>query len=248
MFGAHAVLSTVHRELRQITRHRQVARGELRTELLTIEARWAEFAAFLANDIGETRARDTWTGRALRLANAASAPDVAALARMRRAQWAVQDGDGRRAVALAEGALRLRGTSEATRTRVRLRAAHGHALEGDVSACQRHLDAAGQAAEDTASPGAPTAYNVRANAARCWLWMQPSRAIPLYESALRDWPHDQLRDAGGHQVRLALARAGAGEPDRARVEGRRALAIARKTRSNVLRTDLKQLGLTLSAN
>lgn len=247
MFGAHAVLETVRRELRLIARHRQIARGELRTKLLAVEAPWTEFAAFLANDTGDARARDAWTSRALRLAGQAGDPDVAALTGMRQAQWAVQEGDGRRAVALAEGALRVAGMSETTRARVRLRAAHGHALQGDVSACQRHLDAAGQAAEDSDSPGAPTAYNVQANAARCWLWMQPSKAIPLYESALRDWPRDQLRDGGGHQARLALACAGAGELDRARVEGRRALAIARKTQSNVLRADLKRLRAALAA-
>jgi hypothetical protein len=77
--------------------------------------------------------------------------------------------------------------------------------------------------------------------------MQPSKAIPLYESALRDWPRDQMRDGGGHQARLALACAGAGELDRARVEGRTALAIARKTQSDVVRTDLKRLGAALAA-
>ncbi len=248
MFGAHAVLSTVRRELRLIARHRQISRGELRTRLLAVEARWTEFAAFLANDTGDARARDAWTSRALRLATQAGDPDVDALTRMRQAQWAVQEGDGQRAVALAEGALRVPGTSETTRTRVRLRAAHGHALGGDVSACQRHLEAAGEAADGTDSPGAPTAYNVQANAARCWLWMQPSKAIPLYESALRTWPRDQMRDGGGHQARLALACAGAGELDRARDEGRRALAIARRTRSIVLHADLKRLAAALAAN
>jgi len=38
MCGAHAVLSTVRRELRLIARHRQIARGELRTELLRASA------------------------------------------------------------------------------------------------------------------------------------------------------------------------------------------------------------------
>jgi hypothetical protein len=247
MFGAHAVLSTVRCELRLIARHRQIAGGELGMELLAVEARWTEFAAFLANDTGDAPARDAWTSRALRLASQAGDPDVVALTRMRQAQWAVQEGDGQRAVALAERALRVPGTSETTRARVHLRAAHGHALAGDVSACQRHLDAAGQAADDTDLPGAPTAYNLQANAARCWLWMQPSKAIPLYESALRDWPRDQMRDGGGHQVRLALACAGAGELDRARAEGRRALAVARKTQSNVVRMELKRLGAALAA-
>jgi hypothetical protein len=56
-----------------------------------------------------------------------------------------------------------------------------------------------------------------------------------------------LRDGGGRQARLALACAGAGELDRALVEGHRALAIARKTRSDVLRTDVRRLGAALAA-
>jgi transcriptional regulator with XRE-family HTH domain len=247
MFGAHAVLGTVRRELRLIAGHRQIARGELRVELLAVEARWTEFAAFLANDTGDARSRDAWTSRALRLAGPAGDADVAALTRMRQAQWAVQEGDGQRAVALAEGALRVPRMSETIRARVNLRAAHGYALRGEVSACQRHLDAAGQAVDGSDAPGAPTVHNVQANAARCWLWMQPSKAIPLYERALRDWPRDQMRDGGGHQARLALACAGAGELDRARVEGRRALAIARKTQSNVVGAELKRLGAALAA-
>jgi hypothetical protein len=59
---------------------------------------------------------------------------------------------------------------------------------------------------------------------------------------------DVLRDSGVQRARLALACAEAGERDRAEVEGRKALAIARATRSNAAARELEQLGRSLSAN
>ncbi len=252
-FGPHDVLAAVRRELSLIADHRRVARGELRRELLGVEALWAEFAAFLSNDTGQTRARTAWTDRALRLAQeAGTTPDALALARMRQCQWAVQELDGRRAVAFAQEALGVPGTSEQTRARCALRAAHGYALAGDAVACERHLADAYAALwsgpASAAPPGAATPSIVRANEARCWAWMQqPHKAIPLYEDALREWPRDQMRDGGLQRARLARACASAGERDRARAEGRKALAIARSTKSSVAARELKRLGVELRA-
>jgi hypothetical protein len=109
---------------------------------------------------------------ALQLAEASDNRDVAALARMRLAQWAVQERDGRRAVAIAEDALRVPGVSETTRARVHLRAAHGYAITGDAAACQRHLDAVTPLAEPVDTTGAVTAHRLRAYEASCWLWMR----------------------------------------------------------------------------
>lgn len=247
MYGPRGALDTVRHELRLIGAHRQAARGELRTRLLAVEAGWTEFAAWLSNDAGQWRSRDAWTDRALRLARAASAPDMIASVRMRQAQWAVQDLDARRAIAFAEQALRIPDTSPLVRGRCALRAAHGHALANDAPSCERRLADASEAADANAtSPGAVTPLNVRANEARCWLWMRPQKAIPLYEAALREWPRDQMRDGGLHQARLALACAAAGEQDRAAAEGRKALAIARTTKSSVAARELRRLGAALA--
>jgi transcriptional regulator with XRE-family HTH domain len=242
MYGPRDVLATVRHELRLIAEHRRVARGALRTELLRVEARWTEFAAFLSNDTGDSRHRDAWTERALQLGVAAEDPDIVALARMRQGQWAVQRLDARRAIAFAEDALGTPGTSAQTRARCALRAAHGHALANDDSSCERRLADASKAADNLAvSPGAVTPINVRANEARCWGWMRPQQAIPLYETVMREWPRDQMRDGGLHQARLALACAAAGEHDRAKAEGRKALAIARTTKSSVAARELTRL-------
>jgi hypothetical protein len=77
--------------------------------------------------------------------------------------------------------------------------------------------------------------------ARCWAALSPARGVALYDSVLRDWPRGRTRDGGLYLARLARACAGAGELDRARAEGRKALAIARTTRSSVAVRELKQL-------
>jgi hypothetical protein len=242
MHGPRDVLDTIRHELRLIAEHRRVARGDLRTELLRVEARWTEFAAWLSNDAGDRQQRDSFTERALQLGLAADEPDIVASARMRQGQWAVQQLDARQAIAFATDALRTPGTSAQTRARCALRAAHGHALANDTASCERLLaDASAAADAHATAPGAVTPSNVRANAARCWGWMKPQKAVLLYDDALREWPRDQMRDGGLHQARLALACAAAGEHDRAKAEGRKALAIARTTKSSVAARELTRL-------
>jgi transcriptional regulator with XRE-family HTH domain len=251
-FGPRAVRDSVRRELGRIAEHRQVARGELRTQLLRIEAQWAEFAAFLAADADDARRRDTWTDRALWLAKEARDADTIACVRMRHGQWAADEHDARRAIASGEEALRVRGTSGQTRARCALRAAFAHALAGDAAACQRHLADAEHLAGpvDSAMPAwvpPATPIEVRVVEARCWLTLAPHKAIALYESALRDWPATRLRARGVHQARLAVACAAAGELDRAKAEGRRALAITKSTKSATATRELRRLREVLAA-
>lgn len=80
---------------------------------------------------------------------------------------------------------------------------------------------------------------VRCWEARCWAALSPARGVALYESVPRDWPRGRTRDGGLYLARLANACADAGEPDRARAEGRKALTIARTTRSTVAAGELK---------
>jgi len=74
------------------------------------------------------------------------------------------------------------------------------------------------------------------------------RAIGLYEGVLHNWPRHRVRDRGLHQARLAVACAAAGELDRAHVEGRKALAITRTTKSSGAARELKRLGAALSVS
>jgi helix-turn-helix protein len=252
--GPHEVLDAVRHEIGLIAAHREVARGELRRQLLRAESRWAQFAGWLNHDAGNVNARDVWADRALRLAREGDYPEMVAYVLMRQGRWAVEDEDARRAVGLAETAQRVSGTTEQVRALCALTQAQGHALAGEETACARGLAHARELLDRADAPQSTwntlarneiTRPYVLASEARCRLWLRPHNAIATYESALRNWPREQTRTRGVQQARLALACAASGEPERAAAEGRRALEVARTTRSDMTMRELKRLGLRL---
>jgi hypothetical protein len=255
MFGPQDVLDTVRREIGVIADHRHVARSELRTQLLSVESRWAWLASWLSNDAGDWHRRDGWTHRALQLAQAADDADMVAWTLVWESRWAAMRHDARRAIALADSAQRTPGAADKIRGLGALKEAHGHALANDRSACEGSLaDAYGRLdggepmtlsdelgrCDDSAAPYVP------ADAARCWLLLAPQKAVAMLDDALRAWPHDRTRGLGVQQARLALACSG-DDVDRAAAEGMKALDTARTTKSDMTMRELKRLDHQLAA-
>jgi transcriptional regulator with XRE-family HTH domain len=243
-YGPREVLGTVRRELQVIAGHRQAARGDLRTDLMRVEARWTIYAAWLCEDSADRRARAELVDRALHLAREADHPDLVAWARARQAQWT----DPPRAIRLAEAALRTPRADAHTRALCAVRAAYAHARIADVDTTARLLAAAHTlAAQQSASPPLPadtplSGFLVRCWEARCWAELEPAKGVALYDDLLRDWPHAVgRRDGSLYQSRLAIACAASGQLDRARAEGRKALATARATQSATAARELRQL-------
>ncbi len=247
--GPHQVLDTARWGLRLISEHRQAACGGLRAGLMRVEARWALYAAWLCEDTGDRRGRTALLERALHLAREADAPDLLAWARARQAQWS----DAPRAIRLAETGLRTPRAGAHTRALCAVRAAHAHALVGDSETAQRMLAEAHRlAGEDSVPPplaaSAPLAEHVvPCWEARCWAALKPATGVKRYDGVLRAWPRGLTRDGGLYLARLARACADAGELDRARAEGRKALAIAQATQSTVATRELGRLTAALSA-
>jgi transcriptional regulator with XRE-family HTH domain len=247
--GPHDVLGTARRELRLITLHREVAHGDLRTALMCVEARWAVYAGWLCEDTGNRRGRDALVERALCLAREADHPDLIAWARARQAQWS----DPRSAIDIGQAGLRISGAGAHTRALCAVRTAHAHAHISDADATERLLARAHELAdkESTAPPLSASIPNiehvVRCWEARCWAALSPARGVALYDAVLRDWPRGRIRDGGLYLARLARACADAGEPDRARAEGRKALPIAHTTGSRVAARELRQLTRAINA-
>jgi len=247
-FGPHEVLAIVRRELGIIADHRTVARGPLRAALMRVEGRWSIYAAWLCEDTGDRHGRDGLANRALRLGREGGDPDVIAWTRARQAQWSGPP----RAVLLAESGLRTPRAGAQTRALCAVRAAYGHARMGDSKMTTRLLTEA-EALLEHDSPPPPSAALpstdrlVRCWEARCWAALEPIKGAELYDTALRDWPQVQIRDGGLYRARLAIACAAAGERDRAQAEGRRALAIARATKSVTAQRELRRLGVALNA-
>ena len=134
---------------------------------------------------------------------------------------------------LAEAALRTPRARAQTRALGAVRAAHAHAHIGDAEATSRMLaEAHDLAAQDSPDPPlavslAVAGHVVRRWEARCWAALEPAPGIALYDELLRDWPRGFTRDGDLYLARLARACAEAGELDRGRAEGRKALVIAR---------------------
>jgi transcriptional regulator with XRE-family HTH domain len=154
-------------------------------------------------------------------------------------------------VRIAETGLRTAHAGAHTRALCTVRAAHAHANLGNTDATERLLAKAHELAnQDSAAPplsvsAALSEHVVRCWEARCWAALSPAKAVALYDGVLRAWPRHRTRDGGLYLARLAIACADAGELDRARAEGRKALAIARTTRSSVAARELKQLAAVL---
>jgi transcriptional regulator with XRE-family HTH domain len=258
MFGPHDALGTVRHSLDLIAAHRQLACGELRAQLLSVESRWSWFAGVLCNDSGDWRRRDVWTDRALRLAQEAEDRDMVAWVLMWQSRWAATRPDPKTAILLADAAGRTQGISKRIRGLCALRAAHGHALANDTASCERSLSEAHSLLDQTAHSEHLTLWEdlgrqddgaspyVLATEARCWLQLQPARAIGMLEDVLRLWPQDRARGRGIHHARLALACAADDEPERAAAEGVKALEIVQTTKSNVTVRELKRLDRQLA--
>jgi len=252
--GPHEVLATVRYQLGLIAEHRQIARGEVRGQLLRVEARWSGFASALSDDFGDWHRRDAWADRSVRLAREAGYQDMVAYGLMRQSQWA---SDSQRAMSFAQAARLTSGTSDKIRGLCALKEARGHALANDTAACERSLvDAYGMLDHVPHVPQTPwddlgghdiTPPYVLADEARCWLWLRPDRAVTMFDDVLRLWPHDRTRGRGIHQAHLALACAAANEPERAAAEGLKALEIAQTTKSDVTVCELKRLDSRLAA-
>jgi transcriptional regulator with XRE-family HTH domain len=254
MFGPHDVLATVRHQLGLIARHRQVARGDLRIDLLRVESRWSEFAGWLSNDAGDSRMYDHWTDRALRLAQEGGYQDMVAWTLMLKSRDAASRDDPQRAIALADAARRTPGTTDQSRALSAFRVAQGHAVANDATSFERSLADAHALLgalretppEDLAAKDVSPAY-VLADEAGCWLRLRPNKAIAMFEETLRLWPRERTRGRGFHQARLALACAAVNEPDRAAAEGIKALGIVRTTKSNLTMRELRRLDRQLAA-
>jgi hypothetical protein len=253
MWGPHELVRAVSHEIAMIGEYRQLAHGELRTQLLREESRWSWFASWLAHDAGNARLSECWADRAVRLAREVGHRDMVSWVLTNRSQWAATRDDARQAITLASASDQTRGVSTYLRAICALRGAHGHALAGDAAACERRIADARRLLDrpDTADRElgghAATAPYVLADEARCWQRLRPHKAIITYEDALRVWPRDSTRGRGIHQAGLALACANADEPERAAFEGLKALDIARSTRSTIIMRRLKQLDHQLAA-
>jgi len=239
LLGPHLLLMAMPGHLAFIEDRLRDARERTRIELLTIGARYAEFAGWLHQDAGEARAAMFWSDRAVEWAQQAGNRVLVAYVLMRKSNQASDERDAGRIVGLAEAALREPGPIPGrVRALARRQEAHGYALDGGEVTCNRKLDDALSLVALSNRHGDPgpgsycTEVYLELHRATCWLELgKPKRAIDLFEQELVKLPASQNRDRGVYLARLAAAYADDGNPEQAAARGREAWTISRGTGS-----------------
>ncbi|MFE7872710.1 helix-turn-helix domain-containing protein [Micromonospora humida] len=256
MFGPRQIYEIVCRESSVIRRYRHDATADVEPGFLAVEARWAEFGSWAADNLGNVTAASHWLDRALGLAHRAADKRMAAYVLMRQAQQAADRLDGDQAAALAATAESLVPLTDRDRALCLIRQAQGHALGGDqtrslaaLNAAHRLVDRAAEAGEDdpdTIGRHCTLAY-LRAYEGYCLLRLGlVGPAARTLKEILEGWPSDYRQDEALTRAWLALAYAAAGELTEASAEGSHALTLTATTNSARAMRPLHQLHARLA--
>ncbi|GGL42422.1 hypothetical protein GCM10014719_49680 [Planomonospora parontospora subsp. antibiotica] len=245
--GPLQVIDAVSGHLSHLRRVIPRAQGDTRADLLLVGARFAEFAGWLSQDLGDVIAASYWTDMALKWARESDDRLMTAYTLMRKSNQAAEDRDAALTLELAEGALLDAGSLPPRLRAVVLRQrARGHALRGDGVACARDLERAladaDQADADYTDADYCTPAFVALESALCELEMgRPLRAVAMFEQALPSLPQRQLRDRGWYLAHFAEALAARGDAEHACDVANRSLAIASATGSGRITRELRRV-------
>ncbi|MGW6799524.1 helix-turn-helix domain-containing protein [Streptomyces sp. NPDC055039] len=223
-----------------------------RHELLTLSARYAEFAGWMAQEAGKEQAALRWTDYAVELATASDDESLASYALVRRGLVAYYSGDAAGTVALAQGARSPR-LPQRIRALAAQREAQGYALAGDETACLRELDRArGLLAQNSQGSGGPVLGTTHLTdpvamiTGWCLLDLgRPRQASKVLDEEIRRVPAEAMRTQVRYGARRALAHALAGEIDHACDIARDLLSAAHIVGSATIALDLRRLSRTL---
>ncbi|MEU5878593.1 helix-turn-helix domain-containing protein [Spirillospora sp. NPDC047279] len=235
----------------------------VRSEMLLLASRYAEYTGWMAQESGDDRAALWWTAQAVDMASAGGDPELEVYALVRRALVAFYREDFVQTVALAGQAQAGRHISPRIRGLAAQREAQGHALAGDYDECRRALDRATTLLDGAASPGGPAAGSEPRHAAPLgsknisdpvaiatgWCYHDLGRSAEAAEILERETariPRGARRSRARYEARLALAYANAGEVDRACEVAGRVVDETGAVDSATIRLDLARLARTLT--
>ncbi|MEV4545236.1 hypothetical protein [Micromonospora echinaurantiaca] len=212
--GAAAILPTARQQLGHITGFRRVARGGLHDALLRTEARWAEFAGWLSDDLGDRAAGDWWLAQALTMAQEAGDAEFTAYVFARMAQRAAEATDRDRVLGLARAADRSGAAGPPVRAFAALQRAHGQAIAGDTSAFQaavndaHHLVANTPQTTAALAPSAPsrTCGRRKATGGAVWADRAPLSHVSIAHSTRGRSPTDANAACTWHEPQPRTSR------------------------------------------
>lgn len=256
LLGPAHLLTLTKLHLRFISELLTVAAGEGRAELLTVGARYAEFAGWLHQDAGDPQAAAYWSDRAMGWAQAAGNDLMVSYVLMRKSNQASSQGDANRALGLARASLRGQDRLSPRARALALRQeARGHALSGNPTECARALDTAREQAatpqdrseEDRILTGYCTPAFIEMEAADCAMLLgQPDQAVVTFQHGLATLPAQYQRDRAVNLARLAVAHAASQEPELACAVAQEAAVIVNGTWSARAMAVLRRLPTLLS--
>lgn len=250
LLGPGHVVPAVHEQIRILQQLRETARGTDRHQWLHLQAEFGEFAGWLHQDLGDHRAAQYWTDRALEWAHAARAPALATYILARKSQLAGDLHDAASAVDVAEAAAAMASPGSKLAAVAATYLAHGYALAGDERASGRAYDHAHEllATADRDAEWSAWLDNPYVEAQRARSLAVLGRfpaAVQGFERAVIALPTGYPRDRGVYLARTALAHVGAGDIDQAATLGLQALAIGVQTGSGRIAVELRRLNARL---
>lgn len=254
LFGPERVMPLAHEQIMILRQLNKDTRGEDRQKLLQVQAQFADLYAWLNQDTGNHREAQYWLDRALDWSQMTEHSESVAFILARKSQVAGELNDATDAVDVAEMAIRhAQARHWRSATVAATYAAHGYALQGDKSACQRGYDRAYELLTKV-EPDPDTSYGLFLNAAYVDVQRAHSLAVlgenasaaEAFGQAIDSLPNGYHRDRGIYLVRKAIAHAGADEPEQAAETGMHALVIGAETNSARIINGLARLNRTLS--
>jgi transcriptional regulator with XRE-family HTH domain len=246
--GGAAVLAAAECEARALPALAGRASESVKTDLLRLAGRFAEFCGWLRQDLGDMRAALQWSDLGLRLAQEGQDREQMAYVLMRKSNLASDLGRGREALDFAEAALDVGAElSPQSRAAILRQRALGHALGGNNKECMADVAAAFDAltrfkgVDDRASY--VTEGFIASEAALCLRHLRtPSAGESFLRPRLASWPQDIPRDRGHALARLAVALVAGGQLEEGADVLSLAAAVAKPTASARLRMEVKQVG------
>jgi transcriptional regulator with XRE-family HTH domain len=254
IFGPAQVLPTVTRHIDLIHTLRRGRRGADQQALLNIHASFAEFAAWLYQDLGDYANAEHWLNRALEWSHGTRDADLTSFILARGAQLAGDVGDPDRVLDLAYAAENMARPGSRLAVIAETYAGHGHALQRDARGTHQAYDHAREllagVQDDPDSPWGPWMDSA-------YIAVQESRSLAAvgeyeaaaegFQAAIEALPADYRRERGLHLARAARAYAGTGEVEQSSILGMESLVIGLETRSGRILTELTSLDRELES-
>jgi transcriptional regulator with XRE-family HTH domain len=227
----------------------------VRSELLLLASRVAEYAGWMSQEAGDDRAALWWTRRAVEFAESGRDRHLASYALVREAEIALYQQDAIGTIDLARLAQAHSNAGPRIRGLAARCEAQGHALAGDVAAYEGALDRATEllAAADADCTTRPvlgsSSVTDQVSLARGWALHdlgRPAEAAAVLDVQVAGIPATARRARARFGARRALAHANNGEIDHACVVMGEVLDDAAHVDSATVRVDLRSLARTLA--